>query len=139
MHDFQVSVAQSPPFTLVTLSGELDVITVPRLREKVAPLLACPATRILFDVEKLRFIDSAGMRVLIDACVRTPPKDGDGAVCGMSPQMRHLFSLLGLISRLTVYPTRADALSHPAAMPSDTAHTDTTHPDTTHTDTARMN
>ncbi|MBD3146436.1 STAS domain-containing protein [Microbispora bryophytorum] len=125
MHDFEVSVAQSPPFTLVTLSGELDVITVPELRERVAPLLARPATRILFDVEKLRFIDSAGMRVLIDACVRTPPKDGDGALCGMSPQMRHLFSLLGLMSRFTVYPTRADAFSHPVAVPSDAAHTDT--------------
>lgn len=111
MHDFQVSVAPSPPFTLVTLSGELDVITVPRLRERVAPLLARPATRILFDLEKLRFIDSAGMRVIIDACVRTPPEGGDGAVCGMSVHMRHLFALLGLESRLTIYPTRADALN----------------------------
>lgn len=117
MHDFQVSVAQSPPFVLVTLSGELDVITVPQVREQVAPLLDRPATRILFDLEKLRFIDSAGMRVIIDACVRTPPKDGDGAVCGMSPHMHHLFSLLGLTSRLTVYPTRDDALRRPAAVP----------------------
>ncbi|MGW5265227.1 STAS domain-containing protein [Microbispora sp. NPDC004025] len=122
MHDFQVSVAQSPPFTLITLSGELDVLTVPALREQVTPLLARPATRILFDLERLRFIDSAGMRVLIDACVRNPPEDGDGAVCGMSPQMRHLFSLLGLNSRLTMYPTRADALRRPAAEPPGTAH-----------------
>ncbi|WP_169952348.1 STAS domain-containing protein [Microbispora sp. H11081] len=115
MHDFQVSVAQAPPFTLITLSGELDVLTVSTLREQVDPLLARRATRILFDVERLRFIDSAGMRVLIDACVRTPPEGGDGAVCGMSPQMRHLFSLLGLTSRLTMYPTRADALRRTAA------------------------
>ncbi|MEV7802802.1 STAS domain-containing protein [Microbispora sp. NPDC088329] len=121
MHDFQVSVAQSPPFTLITLSGELDVLTVSTLREQVAPLLARPATRLLFDLESLRFIDSAGLRVLIDACVRTPPKDGDGAVCGMSPHMLHLFSLLGLTARLTMYPTRADALRHPAGMPAGTA------------------
>lgn len=116
MHDFQVSVAQSPPFTLVILSGELDAITVPVLRERVAPLLDRPGTRILFDLEKLRFIDSAGMRVLIDACIRTPPNGGDGAVCGMSPHMRHLFSILGLTPRLTMYPTRADALRDPAAV-----------------------
>ncbi|WP_405085151.1 STAS domain-containing protein [Microbispora sp. NBC_01389] len=113
MHDFQVVVTQAPPFTVVTLSGELDVLTVPRLREQVAPLLARPGTRILFDLEKLRFIDSAGMRVLIDACVRTPPEGGDGAVCGLSGHLRHLFGMLGLIERFTAYQTLADALDHP--------------------------
>nr|WP_191910149.1 STAS domain-containing protein [Microbispora cellulosiformans] len=113
MHDFQVLVTQSPPFTVVTLSGELDVLTVSRLREQVAPLLARPGTRILFDLARLRFIDSAGIRVLIDACVRTPPEGGDGAVCGLSGHMRHLFGMLGLTERFTTYPTLADALHHP--------------------------
>ncbi|GAA4191644.1 STAS domain-containing protein [Microbispora amethystogenes] len=113
MHDFQVLVTQSPPFTVVTLSGELDVLTVSRLRDQVAPLLARPGTRILFDLARLRFIDSAGIRVLIDACVRTPPEGGDGAVCGLSGHMRHLFGMLGLTERFTAYPTLADALHRP--------------------------
>ncbi|GLW25847.1 hypothetical protein Mame01_58890 [Microbispora amethystogenes] len=116
MHDFQVTVTQSPPFTVVTLSGELDVLTVSRLRDQVAPLLARPATRILFDLEKLRFIDSAGIRVLIDACVWTPPEGGDGAVCGLSDHLRHLFGMLGLTERFTMYPALADALNRPVTI-----------------------
>lgn len=114
MQDFQVSVVPSPPYTVVTVTGELDIISVTELNERLEPLLrdssdAC----LLFDLAGLRFIDSMGIRVLLDACMRTRRGGGGAAFCGLSPHLRRLFALLGLTPRLTIHPTLEDALTGP--------------------------
>jgi anti-anti-sigma factor len=49
----------------LTLSGELDIATVPRLEEAVASVLAQGARRVVIDLSPLAFVDSSGLRMLI--------------------------------------------------------------------------
>jgi anti-anti-sigma factor len=49
----------------LTLSGELDLATVPRVEEAVASVLARGATRVVVDLSRLGFVDSSGLRMFI--------------------------------------------------------------------------
>jgi anti-anti-sigma factor len=82
------------------------------LSERLEPLLSCPpGAFLLFDLAGLRFIDSVGIRTLLDACMRARRAGGGAAFCGLSPHLRRLFALLGLTPRLTIHPTLEVALT----------------------------
>jgi anti-sigma B factor antagonist len=52
---------------LVTVTGEIDIATVPSLRGALSPLTADPAVRLLVcDLSKVSFLGCAGTSVLLD-------------------------------------------------------------------------
>jgi anti-sigma B factor antagonist len=49
----------------LTLIGELDIATVPRLEEAVDAVLAKPTRELVLDIRPLGFLDSSGLREFI--------------------------------------------------------------------------
>jgi anti-sigma B factor antagonist len=49
----------------LTLAGELDMATAPRLEEAVAGVLAKGARDVIVDLSGLAFVDSSGLRLFI--------------------------------------------------------------------------
>jgi anti-sigma B factor antagonist len=49
----------------LTVTGELDIATVPRLEEAVATVLAEGARSVVVDLSRLAFVDSSGLRMFI--------------------------------------------------------------------------
>ena len=49
----------------LTVAGELDIATVPRLEEAVATVLAHGARSVIVDLSRLAFVDSSGLRMFI--------------------------------------------------------------------------
>jgi anti-sigma B factor antagonist len=49
----------------LTLRGELDIATVPRLEEAVAAVLARSPSLVTIDLRSLSFLDSSGLREFI--------------------------------------------------------------------------
>jgi anti-anti-sigma factor len=56
----------------ITLSGELDGTTAPKLRETVDKILSGKPAQLILQVEKLTFMASAGLRILIFAKQKQP-------------------------------------------------------------------
>ena len=56
----------------IALSGELDASTAPRLRETVDKILSGKPAQLVLQVEKLTFMASAGLRILIFAKQKQP-------------------------------------------------------------------
>ena len=56
---------------IVVLAGEVDMSNVGSLSEVVAPITATQPARLTFDFTRLRFIDSAGIAVLVTAANAT--------------------------------------------------------------------
>jgi anti-sigma B factor antagonist len=65
----QVRVEERAPHEfVVSLAGELDMATAPMLAETVADLMRRgPVGALVVDVSELRFLDSSGMRALLQA------------------------------------------------------------------------
>jgi ABC-type transporter Mla MlaB component len=49
------------------LGGEIDVYTAPRLREAIVAAINAGHTQLVVDVEKVDFLDSTGLGVLVGA------------------------------------------------------------------------
>ena len=58
---------KSPGVFIVSPEGSLDTDTYPVLEEKVDSLLNTPPRTIIFDLEKLDYISSMGVRVIAKA------------------------------------------------------------------------
>jgi anti-anti-sigma factor len=56
---------------IVVLSGEIDMTNAGSLSAAVASITATPPSRLTFDLTGLRFIDSAGLAVLVAAAATT--------------------------------------------------------------------
>ena len=56
----------------IALDGELDGSTAPQLRETVDKVLSGKPSQLVLDVEKLSFMASAGLRIIIFAKQKQP-------------------------------------------------------------------
>ncbi len=90
--------AQGDP--LITLRGELDLLGADPLRHAIAAALEPGARRLAFELEGLRFIDSAGLAVLIEASSRVEELE----LRSVSPAVRRAVELTGLSDVLRVTP-----------------------------------
>jgi anti-anti-sigma factor len=63
---FRVEVDEAPEGVTVTVSGEIDLATIPRLEHARDRALAGNPTCVLIDLRDVRFIDSSGLKFLIE-------------------------------------------------------------------------
>src|SRR5438874_10912065 len=85
---------------VIAVSGELDMSSAGRLEEVVGAAIAAGPEKLIFDRSGLRFMDSAGIAVLLRAAAKV-------AVIELrepSPPVRRVLELTGLEGVLSVGP-----------------------------------
>lgn len=83
---------------VITVSGELDISNAKVLQATVASISATRPQRLTFDLAGLRFIDSAGIAVLLRAA-----SEVDGVrLCRPSPAVRRVVELTGIAEVLPI-------------------------------------
>jgi anti-sigma B factor antagonist len=88
--------AQGDP--IITLSGELDIAGAGSLEESLAPVMAQSPARLIFELKDLRFMDSAGIAVLVGAA----KKVGAVKLRNTSPIVQRVVELTGLSDVLSI-------------------------------------
>jgi anti-anti-sigma factor len=84
---------------IVALSGELDSSNVAELEAKVASITAESSRPLIFDLSSLRFMDSAGIAVLISAATSTSV-----SLRNPSPVIRRVLEATGLRGVFAIEP-----------------------------------
>jgi len=103
VHDalFSVEVHSGPDGDVVTVRGELDLATAPRLGEEIERRLN--GSDVVLDLSEVPFIDSSGIRVLLEAARLAAAGERKLSV-RCSPAVERALSLCGLsedLSQLT--------------------------------------
>jgi anti-sigma B factor antagonist len=101
---------------LVTVAGEVDIATVPRLREQLFAL-AAGGRPLIADLDRVSFIDAAGLGVLAGAAGRAAAHGGSLHVVCARDRTRRLFHLTGLARPVGLAGTVGEALQRLAAGP----------------------
>jgi anti-sigma B factor antagonist len=83
---------------VVRLGGELDSSNTAKLEEALAPIIAGRPQRLVFDLSQLRFMDSAGIAVLLRAAAEVPSL----ALRDPSPIVRRIVEVTGLTGVLEI-------------------------------------
>ncbi len=63
--ELTVAVERTPTEAVVSLTGEIDLSTAPRLSTVVSELLADPPARVVLDMAGVTFCDSQGLGTLV--------------------------------------------------------------------------
>jgi anti-sigma B factor antagonist len=93
----------------VVLMEELDASNSAEFKHEIAPLLA-KTRRVIFDLSRLRFVDSSGLGVFISCLRQMRARDGEMTLCGMSNPVRAAFELARLHQAFDIRGTAAEAV-----------------------------
>lgn len=83
-------------WTVVRVSGELDLHTSPQLRDHTLALLGEPPVQIALDMSDVSFMDSSSLGMLITCLKRVRERDGRLVLAGVSGSPLKVFTLTGL-------------------------------------------
>ena len=101
--ELKVSCRSQGDHTIMSVAGEIDLYTAPRLHTELVTALADGGpVRIVVDMSKVEFCDSTGMNVLLAAHRRAREGGGDLELAGPRPAIRKVLQVTGLESVFTV-------------------------------------
>lgn len=103
-----LSVRQYPagPWSVIALSGEIDVHLAPAVREALASAATCD---VVCELSGVTFMDSAGFRVLREASLRTRSAGGSLRLAAPTAGPRRILAIAGLHEDLPVYDSVDEA------------------------------
>ena len=88
---------------------ELDASNAGEFKRDIAPVLEAN-TKLVFDLSRLRFMDSSGLGAFISCLRKLNAKGGDVKLCGMSKQVRAVFELVRMHRIFDIFGTREEAV-----------------------------
>jgi anti-sigma B factor antagonist len=103
----------------MSVSGEIDLYTAPRLHGELVTALAGESpVRLVVDMSGVEFCDSTGMNVLLAAHRRAREHGGDLELAGPRPAVRKVLQVTGLETVFTVLddPAAVAGPGDPAAV-----------------------
>ena len=85
----------------VALGGRLNGASAPELEEKLRPALTPDVENVTIDLEKLAYISSAGLRVLLSA-QKIMNRQGEMVVRNANDAVMDVFDVTGFIDLLNI-------------------------------------
>ena len=95
---------------LLTLTGRLDASTSPKLEERMLALIDGGEKQILFNLEHLDYISSAGLRVLLMAAKKLKGVNGKIVLSSLKDQIREVFEIAGFSAIFPIFDSEDNAL-----------------------------
>jgi anti-sigma B factor antagonist len=83
----------------VTAKGEIDLQTAPRLAETLDSLIEQGAKLVVLEAAEVEFLDSSGLRVIINAGNALHASGGQLLIEGMSGAVQRVLEISGLIEQ----------------------------------------
>ena len=96
--DLSLSTRTEGDRTIVEVGGEIDVYTAPRLREQLVDLVADGKYHLVVDMERVDFLDSTGLGVLVGGLKRVRAHDGSLRLVCTQERILKIFRITGLIN-----------------------------------------
>jgi anti-sigma B factor antagonist len=91
------------------LVEELDASNAGDFKSDIAPVLEAN-TKLVFDLSRLRFVDSSGLGAFISCLRKVNAKGGDLKLCGMAKQVRAVFELTRMHRIFDIFDAREKAV-----------------------------
>jgi anti-sigma B factor antagonist len=103
-HHLEIQASEDGDGRLVlALSGDVDLKTAPRLRDRIDAAANAAAT-IVIDLREVRFMDSPGLGMLIYCHQRLADRDTELVVRGARGHVRDLFEVVRLDALVPIEP-----------------------------------
>jgi stage II sporulation protein AA (anti-sigma F factor antagonist) len=108
----EITDGNNPHVKVVHLNGELDEVSIEKLKTYIDPILEDKnVTKLIFDFANLEFINSKGIGYLVSVHTHLA-KDGRTLIIAAAVEpVMDVISLVGLVTIIPYYATLDDALN----------------------------
>ena len=105
----QITESKAGAVTVLAMEGRLETGSAPQAE---ATLLArLDDGSVVADLSALRYVSSAGLRVLLSAAKLAKARQHGFALCALQPPVREVLAISGFDRIIAVHPGRAEALA----------------------------
>ena len=106
----QISVKTTNEVKVLAFEGRLDTQTSPDAQQQLTGLIEEGATKILVNLEKVDYISSAGLRVLLVVAKQLKATDGELRICSLNEVVKEVFDISGFDLILPISASESEAL-----------------------------
>ena len=106
-----ISIEDAGQVKVLGFEGELDAGTAPEAQGEIDRLRAGGSSKIVIDFDRLSYISSAGLRVLMLTAKHLKDAGGELRVCGLNKTVGEVFDMSGFSTILNVFGDREEALA----------------------------
>ncbi len=106
----QITVKATNEVKVLAFEGRLDTQTSPDAQQQLTRLIEGGATKILVNFEKLDYISSAGLRVLLVVAKQLKTTDGELRICSLNEVVKEVFDISGFDMILPISASESEAL-----------------------------
>ena len=108
--------------TILDCEGRLTCTAGAELSRRITAIGSSAATKVVLTLERVSFVDSAGLGAIVDAYMQLRKRDGVMKFVNPSNRTRHVLQITGIATLVETHPTvvaavesfRIDALPVPA-------------------------
>lgn len=109
--DLSIETRSEGERTIIEVGGEIDVYTAPRLRDKITELVSEGSYDLVIDMEKVDFLDSTGLGVLVGGLKKVRAHDGSMRLICNQERLLKIFRITGLAKVFAIHSSQAEALA----------------------------
>lgn len=102
--DLKIETVRAGARVELVLAGELDLVSAPALESELMAVESDNAAELLIDLQRLEFMDSTGLRVLLSATRRADAEGHKLLVRHLQGQVRRLFEIAGVLEQFSLEP-----------------------------------
>ena len=99
---FALTIARDGSHTLVSLQGELDIATEGELAAGLGLVLGPPTSVLTLDLRELTFLDSTGLRILLNLRTQCEESDCRLRLIPGGPAIQRAFDVSGLTAHFAI-------------------------------------
>jgi anti-sigma B factor antagonist len=96
---------------VIDVQGEIDMYTAPRLRELLIDLVSQGSYQLVVNLDKVGFLDSTGLGVLVGGLKRVRAHDGSLDLVCTQQRILKIFRITGLTEVFGIYQTVDQAIA----------------------------
>ena len=109
--DLRLELNDRDGIPVLTVHGEVDVSTAPRLRQELIEVASSGSLWAVVDLEPVEFLDSTGLGVLVSGLKRFRTLEGDLLLVCTQRRVLKVFEITGLTEVFSMHASVDDAVA----------------------------
>ena len=95
--------------TVISMIGDLDLHSLQKAKDLVQKLVDSKKTRIIFDLERVNYIDTSGLGFFLGTLRKLKDRQGDMRLVNPNAYISGIFNLINLNKMIDIYDDLAAA------------------------------
>ena len=105
-----ITLSKEGELNVVAIEGRLDTTNYGELEHHLSALTEKGEKLILLDLEKLEYVSSSGLRILLMFLKKIIAAEGRFMLCSMSADIKEIFEISGFINIFEIFDSKSEAL-----------------------------